>query len=104
MRLAGKTISEHISEIANPLMDYDCTLEALADKIKTEMEDRLSELEDPEATLPFRNLAILMVGGANLTGSNWCAFILIGLQGLATFRKKYAQRRDCSRFQFWHDR
>jgi NRAMP (natural resistance-associated macrophage protein)-like metal ion transporter len=27
----------------------------------------------------------------------------MGLQGLPTFRKKYAQRRDYSRFQFWHD-
>jgi hypothetical protein len=71
MRFSGNTVFEHISEIATPLLDrHEFTLEGLAAELEDRISDRLANIDEREVIFRYRNLAVLLVGGASVTRSN----------------------------------
>jgi len=70
MRFSGKTISEHVLEIATPLIRGTRTIQSLAPRIEAEITDRLAHIDDQEVIFPCRKLDVFLVTGANLTRSD----------------------------------
>lgn len=69
MRFSGKTISEHVSEVAVPLLCRPVDLQALTKEIEKEIKQRLAHIDDQEVIFPCRKLDMLLVAGMNLSRS-----------------------------------
>ena len=67
MHFSGKTVADHISEIAVSHTSFGISLTALAETVREEMRDRLWEIDPEEVVFACRTLDILLVGGRNLT-------------------------------------
>jgi len=67
MHFSGKTVADHISEIAAGHTSFGISLTALAETVREEMRDRLWEIDPEEVVFACRTLDILLVGGRNLT-------------------------------------
>jgi hypothetical protein len=69
MRFSGKTVSEHVSEVAVPLLCRPVDLQTLTKEIEKEITQRLAHIDDREVIFPCRRLDMLLVAGMNLSRS-----------------------------------
>ena len=70
IRFSGKTVSEHISDIASPLFSHSRELQSLVAEIRTKLIQRLLTISPEEVIFSCRNLNLLLVAGMTLTRSD----------------------------------
>ena len=70
LEFSGRTIREHIVETASAWLDSSEDYESLANKIKHDMQEKLSEIRDDEVGFIYRTLDLLLVAGDRLAGNN----------------------------------
>ena len=70
MSFSGRTIAEHIAEIAAHLLSQLSDLHSLTTELEVKMISRLTQIASQEVIFPCRKLDVLLVGGANLMRSD----------------------------------
>ena len=66
IRFSGKTLSEHVSDVAAPLLCRSGDLQALTNEIEKEVSQRLAHIDTHEVIFSCRKLDLLLVAGMSL--------------------------------------
>jgi hypothetical protein len=76
LEFSGRTVREHISEIAPSRLDSSGDSEALANAIKHDLQEKLSIIRVEEVGRTYRRLDLLIVAGDRLSANNLKIFVI----------------------------